>query len=261
MKHAPLLLVPALLLAACAGNPAGDAVVLTKQSRDSQDWGRHLPSLYGGLTACLAAHPSQPAYATDVTPQTDGMILVRLRGADGSLQDCNTGSGGSPAPKLSATTTQRVRGPAFTPASMAEPFMRCGTPQPVLTDLGRLLGWLTYYTPDCPLTAAAAAADTGWRAFGNEPYWSLRVTGEDVVFDRLGEVPHRYPITPPSTAGSRMTWILEAPAGDARDRLEVAITETACGDTMATRQYPYRAEINFQGRVYRGCAEKTAAIP
>lgn len=260
MKHAPLFLVPVLLLlAACSGNSAPGDIVLTKQSRESQDWGRHLPEMYGGVMACLAAHPSQPAHATDATPQNHGMILLRMRGADGSLQECSTGSGGNPAPKLSATTMQRVRGPAFTPASMAEPFMRCGTPQPVLSDIGRLLGWLTYYAPDCP--PPSLAAESGWRAFGNEPYWSLRITGEDVVFDRLGQVPQRYPVKPPSTSGNRMSWTLDSYEDNARDRLDVAIIETACGDTMAVRQYPYRAEVTFQGRSYRGCAEKTAAIP
>lgn len=259
MKHAPLLFAPLLLLAACASDPATSDFVLTKQSRDADDWGRHLPVLFGGLNACIAAHPSQPAYATDVTPQTHGMILVRLRGADGSLMDCSTGSGGSPAPSLTATAPQRVRGPAYTPASMAEPFARCGTPQPVLTGTGRLLGWLTYYTADCP--PPSAAADTGWRAFGNEPYWSLRITGEDVVFDRLGEVPQRYPVKPAEASGNRMVWTLDSYENAARDRLGITITETACGDTMATRQYPYSAEVSFQGRSYRGCAEKTAAIP
>lgn len=260
MKHALLILAPLLLLlAACSSDTASHSFVLTKQSRESQDWGRYLPEMYDGLMACLAAHPSQPAYATDATPQNHGMILVRMRGADGSLQECSTGTGGNPAPKLSATATQRIRGPAFTPASMAEPFMRCGTPQPVLNDLGRLLGWLTYYTPDCP--PPALAAESGWRAFGNEPYWTLRITGEDVVFDRLGEVPQRYPVKPADSSGNRMAWRLDSYDNIARDRLDVAITEASCGDTMAARQYPYRAEVTFQGRTYRGCAEKTAAIP
>lgn len=243
-----------LALAGCSGTSA-DTIVLTRQSQESADWGRFLPDLYGGLTACLAAHPTQPAYATDVVPQNHGMILVRLRGADNSLQACSTGTAGTPAPKLTAATPQRVRGPAFTPASMPEPYMRCGTPQPVLTGTGQLLGWLTYFTSDCP--SPQAAAEPGWRAFGNEPFWSLRIGGQDVVFDRLGELPRRYDRAQPATEGNRMLWTLEGQG----ERLEVTISETACGDTMASRNYPYTAEVRTQGRVYRGCAEKTAAIP
>jgi uncharacterized membrane protein len=261
MKHATLSLgMTLLLLAGCAGRATTGDIVLTRQSRESQDWGRLLPAMYGGVTACLAAHPAQPAYATDAVPQDHGMILVRLKGADNSRYECRTGSSGSPAPKLTPATPQRVAGPAYTPAAMAEPFMRCGTPQPVQTGTGHLLGWLTYFTPDCP--PESAAADSGWRAFGNDPYWTLRIAGEDIVFDRLGDVPQRYAVKPPTTSGNRQTWTLEPPSGgDANSRLEVVITETACADSVAARTYPFSAQVTYQGRGYRGCAEKSVAIP
>lgn len=257
MKYAPASLLLLALLAGCAGTDgrSRDGIVLTKQSKESQDWGRFLPDLWGGLQACLAAHPAQPAYATDVVPQNHGMILVRLRGADRSLYECSTGTNGNPAPQITPTERQRVRGPAFTPASMPEPFMRCGTPQPVLNGTGRLLGWLTYFAPDCP--PRDAAAESGWRAFGNEPFWSLRISGNEVVLDRLGELPQSYRTRRPVTEGNRQTWSLDNDG----TQLQVSITEAACGDTMADRNYPYTAELRFQGRTYRGCAEKTVAIP
>jgi uncharacterized membrane protein len=257
MKHALVMFVALALLAACSGGASRpqDGIVLTRQSKESPDWGRHLPEVWGGLQACLAAHPAQPAYATNVVLQNHGMILVRLRGADRGLYECSTGTAGSPAPQVTATTRQRVQGPAFTPASMPEPYMRCGTPQPVLTGTGRLLGWLTHFHPDCP--PPSVAAESGWRAFGNEPFWSLRISGNDVVFDRLGELPQNYSARRPTTEGNRQTWLLDNDGS----RLEISITEAACGDTMSNRNYPYTADLRFQGRSYRGCAEKTAAIP
>ncbi|MCW0232259.1 MAG: hypothetical protein OJJ21_01545 [Ferrovibrio sp.] len=255
MKRAILAFTALALLAGCAGQNTPDRIVLTRQSRESQDWGRFLPDIYSGLTACLAAHPVQPAYATDAVPQNHGMILVRLRGADHSLYECSTGTTGHPAPTLTAATPQRVRGPAFTPASMPEPYMRCGTPQPVLSGTGRLLGWLTYFTPDCP--PPNAAAETGWRAFGNEPFWSLRISGDNVIFDRLGELPQSYRLQQPSIASNRQTWVLDGENG----QLDVTISTQDCGDTMASRNYPYTAEVRLQDRLYRGCAEKTIAIP
>lgn len=257
MKHAILALATVTFLAACSNDKAPDAIVLTKQSQEGNDWGRFLPQVYGGVMACLAAHPAQPAFATHVTPQNHGMISVRMRGADRSLYECSTGSNGSPAPQLTSTERQRVAGPAFTPASMPEPYMRCGTPEPVLSGTGQLLGWLTHFTPDCP--QRVDAADPGWRAFGNEPYWALRIAGEDIVFDRLGDVPQRYSARRPQVNGNRTSWQLDPANGN--DRLEVQITEASCGDNMSARNYPYTAQVTFQGRSYRGCAEKTAAIP
>jgi uncharacterized membrane protein len=244
-----------LLLAGCADSSVPGGIALTRQSRESPDWGRFLPEIYGGLTACLAAHPVQPAYATDVVAQSHGMILVRLHGADASLYECSTSCGGSPTPKAITTTPQRVRGPAFTPASMPEPFMRCGSPQAVLSGTGRLLGWLTYFNTDCP--PQAAAAEAGWRAFGNEPFWSLRISGTSVIFDRVGELPQSWDMHPPEMSAKRPAWSLDSDAG----RLEVVIGETRCGDNMASWNYPYTAEIRFRGQLYRGCAEKTTAIP
>lgn len=257
MKHALAVFAALAILAACTGGNRHpqDGIVLTKQSKESPDWGRYLPDILGGLQACLAAHPAQPAYATHVVLQNHGMMLVRLRGADRSLYECSTGTTGSPAPQIAATERQRVQGPAFTPASMPEPYMRCGTPQPVLSGSGRLLGWLTYFTPDCP--PPSAAAESGWRAFGNEPFWSLRIGGNDAVFDRLGELPQTYSTRRPTVDGNRQTWSLDSGGS----QLQVSIVEQTCGDTMADRNYPYTAELRYLGRVYRGCAEKTAAIP
>lgn len=258
MKRGTFAVLAIALLAGCSGGAdrqPHDGIVLTRQSRESPDWGRFLPDVYGGLQACIAAHPSQPAYATDLVPQNHGMILVRTRGADHSLYECSTGSAGSPAPQLTAATPQRVRGPAFTPDTMPEPHMRCGTLQPVLSGTGRLLGWLTYFSADCP--PPNVAAESGWRAFGNEPFWSLRISGNDAVFDRLGELPQTYAGRPPVSEGNRQTWSLDNDGS----RLDISIAEGACGDTMSSRNYPYTAELRFQGRTYRGCAEKTAAIP
>lgn len=257
MKRGLLIFAALATLAACSGanRHPQDGLVLTRQSQESPDWGRHLPEIWNGLQACLAAHPVQPAYATHVVLQNHGMILVRLRGADRSLYECSTGTTGSPVPKITATERQRVAGPAFTPASMPEPYMRCGTPEPVLSGTGRLLGWLTYFTPDCP--PRSVAAESGWRAFGNEPFWSLRISGNDVVFDRLGELPQSYTARRPTAEGNRQTWSLDNDGS----QLQISITEAACGDTMSNRNYPYTADLRFQGRLYRGCAEKTAAIP
>jgi uncharacterized membrane protein len=257
MIRAISLLAAVTILAACAGSKTPSDIVLTRQSQEAQDWGRFLPELYGGVMACLAAHPDQPAFATHVTPQNHAMILVRMRGSDRSLYECSTNTTGSVVPVLKGATRQHVAGPAFTPASMSEPYMRCGSPQPVMTGTGRLVGWLTYFAADCP--QRVDAADPGWRAFGSEPHWTLLIAGEDVVFDRLGTVPQRYGVKRPATDGNRLTWQLDA--GSETTPLQVSISETPCGDTMANRNYPYSAEVTFQGRRYRGCAERTVAIP
>src|SRR3546814_17689430 len=66
MKHAaraiPVLAgILAAVLAGCAARvPPPDDIQLTRRSATADDWSRHLPVLYRGLSACLAAAPAPP---------------------------------------------------------------------------------------------------------------------------------------------------------------------------------------------------------
>lgn len=262
MKHAPRLAILAALLAlaACADRVAPDEIVLPTRAQQGEDWSRFLPALYPGLMACLATHPAQPAWAEDVVPQNHGMILVRITGANGASLDCQTGSGGNPAPRLEPAETRPLKGPAFTPATMAEPFARCILPEPVLTRDGQLLGWLSHRRADCEQDQTPVLQDN-WRAFGNEPFWSVRIASDGIVFDRLGDLPRRYPARLPVSGDGRRSWVVDPPDGNARDRLEVTITDQTCSDSMADRHYDHSAEVTIGGRSLRGCAERATPIP
>ncbi|MFN4278133.1 MAG: COG3650 family protein [Ferrovibrio sp.] len=262
MKHAfrHACLAALLTLTACADRVAPDEITLPARAQQSEDWSRFLPALYPGLMACLNAHPAQPARADDVVPQNHGMILVRVTGADGASTDCQAGSGGTPAPRLEPAETRPLKGPAFTPATMAEPFAPCFLPEPVLTRDGRLLGWLSYRRPDCERGQTPVLQDN-WRVFGNEPFWTVRIASDGIVLDRLGDLPRRYPAAPPESGERRRSWVVDPPDGNARDRLEVIITDRPCSDSMADRQYYHSAEVMFGGQTLHGCAERAAPIP
>lgn len=267
MKHAQSryalgfpVLAALILLAACGGRIGQDDILLPSRAAHAEDWSRFLPTLYPGLSACLATYPAQPAYATEVTPQNRGMLLVRMTGTNGAHYECSVGTGGNPAPQLTPTDAQPPRGPLFTPSAMAEPFLRCGTPEPVLTRTGKLLGWLTYLKADCP-PAKAPAVQESWRAAGNEPFWSLHIRPDGLLFDRLGELPLAYPAQAPVQDGNQRRWVVDATDGEARNRLEIVISDGPCGDSMADRRYDYRAEMIFRGQSLRGCAEKDMPIP
>lgn len=181
---AALLLV---LLGACT-TVVTDDIVLTRQSRGSEDWGRFFPDLYPGIAACLAAHPMQPAKVLGAVPQNRGMLLVHTADADGDRpQTCSIDTTASRKPVLTTPAgNESIRGPMFTPAAMPEPFLPCHHNEPVLARDGRLLGWLTYSRTDC---LAGKPPQNEWRAFGNEPFWNLRILPGDITFDRLGEQP------------------------------------------------------------------------
>lgn len=258
MKHAsraaPVLILTLAVLAGCATPPGADDIRLTRRSETADDWSHHFPDLYRGLSACLAADPAPPAYALSVVPQNHGMMLVYLADHAGSKLACSIDTAATQKPKLIPATPledQALHGPRFTPASMAEPFLVCGNNEPVLTARGRLLGWLTYRQADC---TGAAAPRQQWRAFGNEPFWSVSVAPEGIQFDRAGETPLVYAARAAQDSNGRQHWVLDRAGGSARDRLELVITRQACADTMADKTYEYRAEAVFRGHSYSGCA-------
>lgn len=268
MRHArPAVAVAALLaLPACAGDDRyipPDNFELTRQTRQTEAWPRHLPQLYGGLTACLHAHPQQPAFATDVVPQND-MVLVDVVGADGSHVECSTNATGSQPAKLSPSSRTQpgaavVSTPNFTPIDMPEPLVRCGSNHPVFHRDGKPLGWVTFFREDCE--PEGPAAQSNWRAFGNEPFWNIRIGPDSIVFDRLGALPLQYPSRAPRQRGNRWIWELEPPYASQPEKLELTIVNVPCGDSMADRRHDYRAEAVYGGQRLQGCAEKLSAIP
>lgn len=263
MKHArsAAVMLGIAALTACGGPERipPDQFDMTKQTRESETWSRHLPLIYNGLTTCLAAHPAQPAYAADVVPQNHGMILVRVVGADNTARDCSTDAEGRTSPRLASSTEANLHGTSFTPASMSEPLLRCATIEPVFHRDGKLLGWVSLPRPGCQ--TAGPAAQSSWRAFGNEPFWNVRITPSAIVFDRLGALPLQYPSQAPNEEGNRWTWALLAPGEGNHNRLDLTIINTPCSDSMADRRYDYRAEARFGGQQMRGCAEKIEALP
>ena len=258
MRHISLTLLALPVIAAlagCAGQvPPPADIRLTKHSATADDWSRHLPDLYRGLSACLAADPAQPAFALSVVPQNHGMMLAYIMGQDGRRLACSIDVAASARPELVPATPladQALHGPRFTPASMPEPFLRCGSNEPVMTGRGRLLGWLTYVQPDC---SEQTTPRQQWRAFGDKPYWAVTIARDGILLEGVGDVPVRYPARAGNPDGNRLVWTLDPPGGTGGGRLDLTITHEACRDPVAARDYDYRAEAVFRGHTYRGCA-------
>lgn len=108
--------------------------------------------------------------------------------------------------------------------------------------------------PECEMQRAGGAPSTTVQARGNEPFWSVEI-GHTLRFR-----------TPAGT--------LEGPAPEARlqdgvrrydgmvDRrpISVALREQRCTDTMSGMPHPLSAEVQFDGRTYRGCGGHPADL-
>lgn len=94
-------------------------------------------------------------------------------------------------------------------------------------------------------------ARTSYTCLGNEPFWSVQVKGNEIIFSTPEEGPLSYPYQAPQQKGSRK--VFESKAGSSTIR--VAIEEVACTDSMSGERFPYTAEITKDGKIYRGCAK------
>ena len=108
-----------------------------------------------------------------------------------------------------------------------------------------------------PLAALTAACMTyppppaaPYRAFGQEPGWSLIIDSRDITFIPQSGPQVRQP-TPPVIGGIAGE-IYQTP------RIGVNIVHIACTDTMSGQVYRDRVQVDVDGRRYEGCGGETA---
>lgn len=104
-------------------------------------------------------------------------------------------------------------------------------------------------------------ADLG--AWGNEPFWSLRIRGDEarwITPDDMAGAVHSPATWEAATGASPSGWVLTAPATDGWDGegpggpLLLRLTSERCVDTMAGSRYPFTARVERDGRTWTGCA-------
>ena len=108
--------------------------------------------------------------------------------------------------------------------------------------------------PDSLARADELLGPLALHALGTEPFWSVEITRQRIVYrdpDHLdGFI---FPYAPPTTAGSRV--IFEASRPDSTPHLiRVAIEQRACSDGMSDVEYRYGSEVRLDSLELRGCA-------
>jgi uncharacterized membrane protein len=95
------------------------------------------------------------------------------------------------------------------------------------------------------------------RALGTEPFWSLDLTGTEMVYTTPEPPEQRAPRTVPLIQGTTATWETETADGIA---LRVTLIATECSDGMSDRTYPLTAMVRLGEQELTGCAASTKAI-
>lgn len=95
------------------------------------------------------------------------------------------------------------------------------------------------------------------RALGTEPFWSVELTGTELVYTTPESPAQRAPQPSPLVQGTTATYEAETADGTA---LSVTLIATECSDGMSDRTYPLTAMVKLGEQELTGCAASTAAV-
>ena len=95
------------------------------------------------------------------------------------------------------------------------------------------------------------------RALGTEPFWSVELTGTEIVYTAAEPSGQRAPQPNPVVQGTTATY--EAETADGTD-LRVTLIATECSDGMSDRTYPLTAMVKIGDLDLTGCAASAAAV-
>jgi putative lipoprotein len=100
--------------------------------------------------------------------------------------------------------------------------------------------------PDCSENLAFV-----FRAFGNEPFWSVKISGTGIAVTRPDDAePPWFPLVEPMLEPSATRYI----SRKGERTIDVVVRAGRCRDTMSGAYFNLSAEMQLDGRTYVGCA-------
>jgi uncharacterized membrane protein len=109
---------------------------------------------------------------------------------------------------------------------------------------------------DAPMAKRPAGQENApllaWRAFGNEPFWNVRVDGDTLVFTTPDDPSGR---SFPGTHALRPDGGVHYQGSDGQTAFSLDIAKGECSDGMSDNVYELTAEFRYGDMDYKGCAE------
>ncbi|MEY3368817.1 MAG: hypothetical protein RI973_1972 [Bacteroidota bacterium] len=94
-------------------------------------------------------------------------------------------------------------------------------------------------------------------AIGNEPFWQVQISANEGLIEFKSIDDEKMKAfsfqTPFQTDGEQVFAAVNPETGD---NIRVAISSKPCSDGMSDRRYPFSANLTFNGRSYKGCAQE-----
>jgi uncharacterized membrane protein len=111
--------------------------------------------------------------------------------------------------------------------------------------------------PEAAATLAGVDLGRPVRALGTEPFWSVEITPDTIVYTRMDQPTQRAPNRGATVQGTMATY---ATSTDLNQALNVVLIATECSDGMSDRTYPLTARVEIADDTLSGCADAAAAL-
>ena len=95
------------------------------------------------------------------------------------------------------------------------------------------------------------------RALGTEPFWSVEITPDALIYTRVDQPEQRAPNHGATIQGTVATY---ATSTNLQKALNVRLIATECSDGMSDRVYPLTARVEIGDDILTGCAASKSAI-
>ena len=90
---------------------------------------------------------------------------------------------------------------------------------------------------------------------GNEPYWSIKMEADVIIFTLLGGGNIHFPYTDAERLEDKVVFKTYIQDGNRSSRLQLTIVQQECMDAMSGETFPYTVTAEMDGETYTGCAK------
>lgn len=111
--------------------------------------------------------------------------------------------------------------------------------------------------PEVAATLAGVDLAKPLRAVGTEPFWSVEITQDGLIYNRMDQPTQRAPNRGATIQGTVATY---ATSTDLKQALNVVLIATECSDGMSDRTYPLTARVEIGDDALTGCAASVADL-
>jgi uncharacterized membrane protein/heat shock protein HslJ len=94
-----------------------------------------------------------------------------------------------------------------------------------------------------------------FRASGNEPFWNVTISRNEITFSELGKPKIIFPHVAPKLSGNHYVYSSRT-VGPAPYGIEIIIDEKRCIDSMSGGHFSFAAQVSLDDHKYLGCARE-----